>query len=452
MKNILLILGLILSIPSYSQEKISPDNLRKDIDFLIEKYEKIHPNLYAYTDKKSFTLKVDKLKNEITDSLTSLDFWMRLAPLINELKDGHTSVSPNYEDVGLYLKKFNSSEYRYLPFSVFIIDSVIHFREIYGNNSISIISGSVIKSINGHSDAEILKKLVGYQSGERLTYRQHYVQRTFLWDFTLHYPSDKYKVEYIENGKLKTAILNGITENETSIYNNKVFPELLDYKFKLIDNSIGYLEYNECRNLEKFRTLLDSSFTIMRQKGTKTLVIDIRKNGGGNSNLNELLLTYLYNKPFNTYNSIKVKVTDDIRKLNDYYKQFTTDTTINLDTYKRNTPINRLLFDGKVYILISTFTFSSGTDCAMLFKDYYIGTIVGQETGGLPTGYGDEYRFKLPNSGLNARVSWKYFIRPSGQDDGKGVIPDILIRYSIDDLLSGKDLEMDYVLKRINGE
>ena len=38
MKNILLILGVILSIPSNAQAKISPDNLRKDIDFLIGKY------------------------------------------------------------------------------------------------------------------------------------------------------------------------------------------------------------------------------------------------------------------------------------------------------------------------------------------------------------------------------------------------------------------------------
>ena len=452
MKDFILILGIFFSIATYSQEKISPKNLKNDVDFLIGKYEKIHPNLYTYTDKNSFTLKVEKLKNDITDSLTSLDFWMKLAPIINELKDGHTSVSSNYVDVDLYFKKYNSSEYRYLPFSVFIIDSIIYLRETYENNSISIKKGAIIKSINGHSASEILKKLIDYKSGERLIYRLHYVQRTFLWDFTLFFPSVKYKVNYIENGKLKTAILNGITENETNIYSNKVFPELPDYTFELLDKNIGYLELDACRNYEKFKTFLDSTFTIISQKGIKNLIIDIRKNGGGNTDLNELLFSYLYNNPFNSYSSIKVKVTDDIRKLNEFYFQFTIDTTINLETYKKNTTLNQILFSGDVYLLTSTFTFSSGTYCAMLFKDYNIGTIVGQETGGLPSGFGDSFAFKLPYSGLNASVSYKCFVRPSGENNDRGVIPDIPIKYSIDDLLTDKDLEMDYVLKRINIE
>ncbi len=450
MKKLVFIFCIIFSTETYSQEKISPDNLIKDIDFLIGKYEKIHPNLYAYTDKESFTLKIDKLKNGITDSLTSLDFWMKLAPIMNELKDGHTSVSPNYDDLNKYMEKFKSSGLLYLPFSVFIIDSVIYLREIYGNNSASIKPGSIIKSINGVPDSEILKKLVGYKSGERLAYRLHYVQRTFLWDFTDFYPSVKYKIEYIENGKFKTAILNGITEDETNIYNNKVFPDSPKYKFSLIDKNIGYFEYNECRDYERFKTLLDSSFTIMRQVGIKNLIIDIRKNGGGNSDLNYLLLAYLYDKPYKSYSLIETKITEDIRNLNDYYAQFKVDTTIRFDTYQKNEPINNIRFSGNIFLLTSVFTFSSGTHCAMLFKDYDIGTIVGQETGGLPSGYGDTFFFKLPYSGLNARVSYKYFIRPSGKNDGKGVLPDVPIKYSIDDLLIGNDMEMDYVIKHIN--
>ena len=126
-------------------------------------------------------------------------------------------------------------------------------------------------------------------------------EETFLWDFTMFYPATKYKIEYIENGKLKTVILNGIPENETNLYSNKVFLELPDYKFGLIDKYIGYLEYNECRNYEKFKTFLDSSFTIIRQKGIKNLIIDVRRNGGGNSDLNDLLMTYLYDRPFKSY-------------------------------------------------------------------------------------------------------------------------------------------------------
>ena len=121
-----------------------------------------------------------------------------------------------------------------------------------------------------------------------------------------------------------------------------------------------------------------------------------------------------------------------------------------MDTRNKNKPINNLLFKGNVFLLTSLETFSSGADCAMLFKDYKIGTIVGQETGGWPTSYGDKHFFVLPKTKMNAGVSFKYFIRPSMVDNKKGVLPDITVDYSVQDILSEKDLELQYVLNLIN--
>ena len=453
MKNtILSILFTILVFNCLNaQQKIEPKKLKSDIDFLISKYERIHPNLYAYSNSRKFKHEIENLGNELRDSINSVEFWLKIAPIVNSLKDGHTSVAPNYKDVGIHLESFNS-KYKNLPFSVFIIDSTIYIREIYCNQEKRIKPGSIIKSINGHSSSEILSKLIAYKSGERLDYRLNLVQQTFLWDFAMFFPGTNYEVEYTEDGKQKQTILNGITDAETNSYSAIAFPEIPDYKFEVIENDIAYVEYNECQNFDKFKFFLDSCFTIISQNKLNNLVIDIRRNQGGDSRLNNLLFTYLYDKPFHSYGKIEVKITDDIKKANGYYAQFNSDTIIEMDTYESNNPVNSLLYMGNIYLLTSGFTFSSGTDCAMLFKDYNVGTIVGQETGGLPTSYGDTYKFKLPNSGLNARVSWKFFLRPSGGNDGKGVIPDIPIKYSINDLISGEDLEMKYVLKQMNND
>ena len=452
MKKILFIIIFIINTKSFSQDKLAPEKLIKDIDFLIDKYEEIHPNLYAYSSKVYFKNEIYTLKKGITDSLTSIDFWMRLAPMINELKDGHTSINPNDKDLGVYLEKFNSSEMRFLPLSVFILDSTIYVREIYGNDSVSIQASLKVKSINGHSDIEILQKLIGYKNGERADYRMHCVQQTFLWDYSLFFPSIDYEIEYYENGLQKRKKLKGITDKQTEKYNEIIFPRLPDYRYKLIDKNIGLIEYNSCTDIDKFKLFLDSTFTKIIDQKIGNLIIDIRRNSGGNSDLNNLLLTYLYGKQFYSYSTIKVKVTEDIRNLNEMYAQFKNDTIITIDTYQANKPTNKLLFKGNVYLLTSVQTFSSGTHCAMLFKDYDIGIIVGQATGGIPTGYGDKYSFKLPFSGLKANVSYKYFIRPSGEDDRKGVLPDILIKPSIDDFFNNKDLEIDHVLKLIRNE
>ena len=85
----------------------------------------------------------------------------------------------------------------------------------------------------------------------------------------------------------------------------------------------------------------------------------------------------------------------------------------------------------------------------MLIKDYKLGKIIGQETGGLPTCYGDHFDFELPNTKLDVRVSYKWSLRPSGIDDNRGVIPDIVLNPSIEDIISNKDIEMEYVLRLI---
>lgn len=60
-----------------------------------------------------------------------------------------------------------------------------------------------------------------------------------------------------------------------------------------------------------------------------------------------------------------------------------------------------------------------------------------------------KFRFELPNTRIKASVSFKWSLRPSGVDDNKGVIPDIILRYSIQDLLTEEDHEMNYVLNLI---
>ena len=51
--------------------------------------------------------------------------------------------------------------------------------------------------------------------------------------------------------------------------------------------------------------------------------------------------------------------------------------------------------------------------------------LVGEETGGSATQYADLCPFTLPRTGLQGFVSHKWFLRPSGADDGRGVLPDV---------------------------
>ena len=84
-------------------------------------------------------------------------------------------------------------------------------------------------------------------------------------------------------------------------------------------------------------------------------------------------------------------------------------------------------FDGRLFLLTGPDTFSSAASFAAAVKDYEIGTIIGEETGGLRQCFGDQVRFRLPNSGISFGVSYKRFYAPipKPDDDIRGVVPDI---------------------------
>jgi C-terminal processing protease CtpA/Prc len=80
-------------------------------------------------------------------------------------------------------------------------------------------------------------------------------------------------------------------------------------------------------------------------------------------------------------------------------------------------------------------------------KDCHLGTLVGEETGGLGSGFGQFEAFTLPHSKLTLWVSVKHIFRPSMVDDGRGILPDLEIVASPKDAVRGIDSELEGALK-----
>lgn len=77
-------------------------------------------------------------------------------------------------------------------------------------------------------------------------------------------------------------------------------------------------------------------------------------------------------------------------------------------------------------------------------KTYHLATLIGDETGGKPNGFGEVYPFILPRSGFSVSVSSARFVRASGDTaDHRGVVPDIAVTPSAADRKAGRDPVMD---------
>ena len=86
------------SVEKYNKQRtalVLPEKLREDVDFTYKKLKEMHPKLYWYISKNELDFKFDSLKTTITKPLTSYEFYTKLTPVINEIKQGHLSVFPN---------------------------------------------------------------------------------------------------------------------------------------------------------------------------------------------------------------------------------------------------------------------------------------------------------------------------------------------------------------------
>lgn len=127
------------------------------------------------------------------------------------------------------------------------------------------------------------------------------------------------------------------------------------------------MNFNNFNDSEAFRTFADSMFSTLKTENISNLIIDIRKNGGGNSSIGDELCQYISPVPFEQFEKTIVKTTPTTLKLmQQCYGELSKDDSIygtksyTIDSLK-GLRENNLRYTGKVYLLISHFTFSSAS-------------------------------------------------------------------------------------------
>jgi len=194
------------------------------------------------------------------------------------------------------------------------------------------------------------------------------------------------------------------------------------------------------RDAGKFELFLDSTFSVINDKNIQHLIIDIRQNGGGSSLLANTLFDYITSNPYKMLLQMDLKLSKKIKQqyrqnfLNQtkWYKRpfyyimspfrdhlrvmfFSKPGTIT--TYKQTDKTEpediELKFSGDTYLLTSHFTFSSANILTAAFKEYEMGVIIGEETGGVLKAFGDLIHLQLPNTNLSAYCSHKTFVHQS---------------------------------------
>jgi len=418
----ILIISILFLSPVSAQKKLSREQLIADADTLYAQMYDIHPDLFAVYPQAEFEKGLTEAKTQFRDSMTAIDFYRLITPLIVNLGDGHTTI----RIPGDLIDKEKAVT---LPFNIAIDkkDYSVNIKDNYSD--VDIPAGSEILSINGRGTKEILDRFVTYASGESNLFRLERVKQVFSLlpyiiygdtTFTVNYQSEDEKnavfVKSIKLGEFRKAAQETVNKERREA--GRDFTLSLDN-----DISTAIIDFRSFSDLNRFTSFLDSTFTIIKDNNIKNLIIDLRKNGGGNSRLGDELFQYISPVPFQQFGRSQVKISPTLRRIfND------TIATLGMNVYEGSLyelRENDKRFTGNCYLLTSNHTFSSAAKFAWTFHYFNVGKIIGEETGGLIVTFGDMAGSTLPNTGIRFGVSWKKFYG-YGADDSytHGVRPD----------------------------
>jgi hypothetical protein len=399
------------------------------------------------------------------------EFYRVMMPAIAAIKCGHTTIGMPPDG------RKEIERLPWLPFDVKVLDSKPYIFRDYAKGGA--LAGMEIQSINGVPAARIVSTMLAAVSkdGDIQSSRQREIGMYFDEDLiTLFGLKAPYEVVLAGSGshKKEKVRVAGLKHEEMCKLSKTLYPQdhpnknFADLKF-LDGGQIAYLTYSEFgTDVEQGRAFMKRAFEDIQSKSSRTLVLDVRENVGGEGELGELLLSYLVATPFKYYTDIFVtkwkgsftftaKYTDPHRDLNipegvaephaDGRDHITLASEPLLGLQQPNQPT----FTGRLYVLMNGGSFSTTAEFLSVLDSHQRATFFGEESGG---GYygntsGSEARIALPNTGMVVYIPTMdgYLAVRSGHDPARGVIPDYPVKHTIADSEAGVDRDFDLALE-----
>ncbi len=436
---------------------IEPAKLQEDLDFLFATIEQTHPNMYAYVDRTEFEGRTGALRASLNRSMTAGDFYRLVAPAVAGLKSGHTKVLP--PGTIEYFKALAIGEKLF----TLKLDCTGRYPTITQDDSSSLPIGATLLSINGTDAANLIDKYassIGVEGKASCRSILSSYLLIFLWaDFGVHEPLS---LEIrTKDGKVGQYSLEPLTKSEIETLRGSG-KSLQDFSFRYIEElDVGVIDWRSFGGgREEFVAFLQKTFTALKQREARALVIDLRNNGGGSSLYGRDMMGYLYDQPYREFERMSVRISPLLRQqqsslisaLKAYLngREPKDGELVDVSTGLLTPPKNPLRFKGEVYVLIGSRTASSAMNFASMAKHYVAATLVGVETVDTMSLYGDSIHFQLPHSGLTASSACKYFVNPGGREDLRGVIPDHEVSQTYEEV--GTDNVMDYILGLVESD
>lgn len=473
--------GCTVSKKYSPQKKYSKEVLQQDYSLLRTILEKKHPSLYWYTPKDSMNSFFDERYNAISDSMTELQFgWQILAPLLSKIKCGHTtfSMSKGWQH---YIQNKRIPSF---PVHVRVWpDTMVAVFNL--NKKDTLKKGTIITAINGVKTSDIFKRIFPYMAQDGFAESVNYTRLSLNFPYfhrNIFGLYKNYSVEYMDSlGNRQRKILpyfNPIPDSSKKI---KKEPERPKIKFTRKDRlsrirsfKIDSLTETGLIKVSSFSKghlphFFKRSFKKIKKSHVKNVIIDVRNNGGGDINNFVSLARYIRNSDFRVADTA-ASIAKNFRPYNKYIRAnffdrpglfFLTrkgkDKRFHFGFWEKKTfnPRRTNHFNGNTYVLTNGLTFSASSLFCNAVKGQHNVTIVGEETGGGWHGNSGIVipDILLPYTKLRVRLPFFRLVQYGHvPKNGKGVLPDIEVQPTVNDIINNVDRKMEVVKELIKAK
>ncbi|MGL4630707.1 MAG: S41 family peptidase [Leadbetterella sp.] len=486
MKKVLLIFSItIYACILDAQTILKSEDLLYDLAIARKSYEQMHPGLYKYKSKAVINAAFETTKKSFEKDQTLSQAYLSFHKLTASFQCGH--AYPNFYNQTKALKNEVFENSNCLPFHFKIIEGkMIVFRTA----DEKVKEGLEIVSINGKKVQHIFVTILpiiradGSNDGKRKNLLENGKERHSYFDifYPLLFPpkSSDYTLETYDRAINKgfNVIVTSLNHTERDkIIKEKYQQKTFKWKFEWLDSETAVMTINDFANYSK-KYNYDSFYVAsldeyQAQKG-RNLIVDLRKNEGGNTSEMFKLLPYFTHKPIeyydiqSTWQMLKIDSTlipyvDNKSWASQWFSQAESGfTRTSLEQWKSkelSQPLNfkpsEKRFGGSIYLLSSATNSSATYMMVEIFKKHKLATIVGQTTGGNQRGItaGAMFFMLLPKTQIEVDVPLIGMdLTEAMTKPDAGIEPDVFVNTTINSYLNGLDPEIEAVKKLIKSK
>lgn len=485
LKNTTLLCLLIsLAFSALAQKEYQPDKvytveqLQEDFQIFQTAFMDTHPAWGHYHPVDSMTAWFEATKEKLNVPMTELTFRKTLYPLVAQLGCGHTriKVPTNYVKTEKKNRKAGLKK-QFLPFQAQKIGDHLYVTYNFLADSTLLPPGTQIHGIDGKPLAQIVSEMQTMYPSDG--YNTSHKERVFNLDFTNHYnfyygEKETYKlVVSFEEGEIYELDLPAhiTTTKEYQVEKrkrkvkyvpkDKIIYRKKGYQLRLLEDqeNIAVLKISHFDG-KRGKRFYKKTFKYLAEQQIPNLVLDLRDNGGGSGKEALTLVAYINEQEVALFGKKKRARPAVHKHLEAKFARqilFPIFMPISFETTKDETYLHMGFskkskapnYDGNVYTLYNGLSFSSAVIVGAFLKQQDNLVSIGQETGG---GEGGTNAFQMPRLTLpHSQIKMVYPMfrvdttTDKTPDTGHGILPNYPTISSLEDILEGKDVEMEKV-------